>query len=63
LDNIPDHTIYQYAIDLAIDGLPPNRKIPKKVGRDIVSSGQVQHMLGAARDTFVFDGTLSSSSD
>ena len=63
LDNIPDVVIYQYAIDLAIDGFPLDRKIPAKIARDIFSSTQVQRMLGAAKDTFVFDGTSSSPSD
>ena len=57
LESIPDVVIYQYAIDLTIDGFPLDRKIPAKVARDILTSVQIQHMLGAAKDTFVFDGT------
>jgi hypothetical protein len=63
IDNIPDISIYQYSIDIIADGLPADRKLPIKVCRDIMQSGEVQHLLGAGTDTFVYDGILSSSSD
>jgi hypothetical protein len=56
LEHIPDTEIYQYAIEIVIDGFPGERKIPVKVAREIVDSTQIQNLLGAATDTFVYDG-------
>lgn len=63
LGDIPDITIYQYAIEMVIDGFPVEKKIPAKFSREILSADPVQHMLGAAKNTFVFDGLSSRSSD
>jgi hypothetical protein len=63
LSDIPDITIYQYAIELVIDGFPVERKIPRKLGKEILKAVQIQHFLGAGKDTFVFDGIFFLSSD
>lgn len=56
LENIPDIRIYQYAIEIHIDGFPAERKIPIKLAREILDYAEVQHHLGAATNTFVYDG-------
>jgi hypothetical protein len=56
LENIPDITIYQYAIDLTIDGFPVEKKIFAKTSREILSSVEVQSLLGSAKETIIFDG-------
>jgi hypothetical protein len=62
LGTIPDITIYQYSVEISIDGFPIERKIPPRIAREIVSSHEVQEKLGPARSTFVFDGNFPLSS-
>ena len=56
LSDIPDTKIYQYAIDIIIEGVPVGMRIPTKLARELMSSVQVQLLLKAAKDTFVYDG-------
>jgi len=56
LSDIPDTKIYQYAIDIVIEGAPARLRIPTKLARELMSAVQVQLLLKAGKDTFVYDG-------
>jgi hypothetical protein len=60
LSEIPNITIFQYAVELVIDGFPVDRKIPFKLARAIISSKEVGDCLGSAKTTFVYDGSSRS---
>jgi hypothetical protein len=63
LSDIPDTKIYQYAIDMVIEGAPAGLRIPAKLARELMSAVQVQLLLKTGKDTFVYDGiSLFSSS-
>lgn len=56
MTDIPALKVYQYAVEIHIEGFPEERRIPMKTARAIASTPDLLGHLGTAQKTFIYDG-------